>query len=115
MCSHAEDLRAKAEWEGKGAASRSKLLDKLQSKRLNFWCFCVFLRLEIDVMDQLGRPVSRHALTEWLHRGSERRDPFRGPLSPRCSNSAMESKKLTPGVSARMLVPEQFSFHLFLY
>ncbi|XP_066551240.1 WD repeat-containing protein 26 isoform X3 [Amia ocellicauda] len=31
MCSHAEDLRAKAEWEGKGIASRSKLLDKLQT------------------------------------------------------------------------------------
>ncbi|MEE6473772.1 hypothetical protein FKM82_010168 [Ascaphus truei] len=31
MCSHAEDLRAKAEWEGKGTASRSKLLDKLQT------------------------------------------------------------------------------------
>lgn len=42
MCSHAEDLRAKAEWEGKGTASRSKLLDKLQSKSLTFWCFCVF-------------------------------------------------------------------------
>lgn len=36
MCSHAEDLRAKAEWEGKGTASRSKLLDKLQSKSLIF-------------------------------------------------------------------------------
>ncbi len=32
MCSHAEDLRAKAEWEGKGNASRCRLLDKLQSK-----------------------------------------------------------------------------------
>lgn len=32
MCSHAEDLRAKAEWEGKGATSRCRLLDKLQSK-----------------------------------------------------------------------------------
>ncbi|XP_006806085.1 WD repeat-containing protein 26 [Neolamprologus brichardi] len=32
MCSHAEDLRAKAEWEGKGTASRTKLLDKLQSE-----------------------------------------------------------------------------------
>ena len=32
MCSHAEDLRAKSEWEGKGTASRSKLLDKLQSE-----------------------------------------------------------------------------------
>ncbi len=32
MCSHAEDLRAKAEWEGKGTASRSRLLDKLQSE-----------------------------------------------------------------------------------
>ncbi|XP_073527964.1 WD repeat-containing protein 26 isoform X2 [Phyllobates terribilis] len=31
MCSHAEDLRAKAEWEGKGTVSRSKLLDKLQT------------------------------------------------------------------------------------
>uniref|UniRef100_A0A8C4YYF3 WD repeat-containing protein 26 n=1 Tax=Gadus morhua TaxID=8049 RepID=A0A8C4YYF3_GADMO len=31
MCSHAEDLRAKAEWEGKGIASRSRLLDKLQT------------------------------------------------------------------------------------
>uniref|UniRef100_A0A8D0B0Z4 WD repeat-containing protein 26 n=1 Tax=Salvator merianae TaxID=96440 RepID=A0A8D0B0Z4_SALMN len=31
MCSHAEDLRAKAEWEGKGTTSRSKLLDKLQT------------------------------------------------------------------------------------
>ncbi|XP_012688988.2 WD repeat-containing protein 26 isoform X2 [Clupea harengus] len=31
MCSHAEDLRAKSEWEGKGTASRSKLLDKLQT------------------------------------------------------------------------------------
>ncbi|XP_053877570.1 WD repeat-containing protein 26 isoform X1 [Malaclemys terrapin pileata] len=31
MCSHAEDLRVKAEWEGKGTASRSKLLDKLQT------------------------------------------------------------------------------------
>uniref|UniRef100_A0A9J8CBH0 WD repeat-containing protein 26 n=1 Tax=Cyprinus carpio carpio TaxID=630221 RepID=A0A9J8CBH0_CYPCA len=30
MCSHPDDLRAKAEWEGKGTASRSKLLDKLQ-------------------------------------------------------------------------------------
>uniref|UniRef100_A0A3B5LNM1 WD repeat-containing protein 26 n=1 Tax=Xiphophorus couchianus TaxID=32473 RepID=A0A3B5LNM1_9TELE len=30
MCSHADDLRAKAEWEGKGTASRSRLLDKLQ-------------------------------------------------------------------------------------
>ncbi|XP_072406560.1 WD repeat-containing protein 26 isoform X1 [Chiloscyllium punctatum] len=30
MCSHTDDLRAKAEWEGKGNASRSKLLDKLQ-------------------------------------------------------------------------------------
>ncbi|KAF6716381.1 WD repeat-containing protein 26 [Oryzias melastigma] len=32
MCSHAEDLRAKAEWEGKGLASRTKLLDRLQSE-----------------------------------------------------------------------------------
>lgn len=32
MCSHAEDLRAKAEWEGKGTTSRCRLLDKLQSK-----------------------------------------------------------------------------------
>lgn len=32
MCSHAEDLRAKAEWEGKGTASRCRLLDKLQSE-----------------------------------------------------------------------------------
>ncbi|KAF7642885.1 hypothetical protein LDENG_00249110 [Lucifuga dentata] len=31
MCSHADDLRAKAEWEGKGSVSRSKLLDKLQT------------------------------------------------------------------------------------
>ncbi|KAG8009724.1 WD repeat-containing protein 26 [Nibea albiflora] len=31
MCSHAEDLRSKAEWEGKGTASRTKLLDKLQT------------------------------------------------------------------------------------
>uniref|UniRef100_A0AAY4AK10 WD repeat-containing protein 26 n=1 Tax=Denticeps clupeoides TaxID=299321 RepID=A0AAY4AK10_9TELE len=31
MCSHPEDLRAKAEWEGKGTASRSELLDKLQT------------------------------------------------------------------------------------
>uniref|UniRef100_A0A8C9VI52 WD repeat-containing protein 26 n=1 Tax=Scleropages formosus TaxID=113540 RepID=A0A8C9VI52_SCLFO len=31
MCSHAEDLRAKAEWEGKGAVSRCRLLDKLQT------------------------------------------------------------------------------------
>uniref|UniRef100_A0A674MN12 WD repeat-containing protein 26 n=1 Tax=Takifugu rubripes TaxID=31033 RepID=A0A674MN12_TAKRU len=31
MCSHAEDLRAKAEWEGKGATSRCRLLDKLQT------------------------------------------------------------------------------------
>uniref|UniRef100_A0A7N8WZX2 WD repeat-containing protein 26 n=1 Tax=Mastacembelus armatus TaxID=205130 RepID=A0A7N8WZX2_9TELE len=31
MCSHAEDLRAKAEWEGKGTTSRTKLLDKLQT------------------------------------------------------------------------------------
>ncbi|XP_051880911.1 WD repeat-containing protein 26 isoform X3 [Pristis pectinata] len=30
MCSHTDDLRAKAEWEGKGTVSRSKLLDKLQ-------------------------------------------------------------------------------------
>lgn len=34
MCSHAEDLRAKAEWEGKGTASRSRLLDKLQSEQM---------------------------------------------------------------------------------
>lgn len=34
MCSHAEDLKAKAEWEGKGTASRSRLLDKLQSNRV---------------------------------------------------------------------------------
>lgn len=34
MCSHAEDLRAKAEWEGKGTASRSRLLDKLQSEKM---------------------------------------------------------------------------------
>lgn len=32
MCSHAEDLRTKAEWEGKGTVSRTKLLDKLQSE-----------------------------------------------------------------------------------
>ncbi|XP_017291592.1 WD repeat-containing protein 26-like [Kryptolebias marmoratus] len=31
MCSHADDLKAKAEWEGKGSASRTKLLDKLQT------------------------------------------------------------------------------------
>ncbi|GCB82384.1 hypothetical protein scyTo_0022902, partial [Scyliorhinus torazame] len=29
MCSDADDLRAKAEWEGKGNLSRTKLLDKL--------------------------------------------------------------------------------------
>lgn len=34
MCSHADDLRAKAEWEGKGTASRSRLLDKLQSEEM---------------------------------------------------------------------------------
>lgn len=32
MCSHAEDLRAKADWEGKGTVSRTKLLDKLQGE-----------------------------------------------------------------------------------
>ncbi|XP_060905547.1 WD repeat-containing protein 26 [Labrus mixtus] len=31
MCSHAEDLRVKAEWEGKGTTSRTKLLDRLQT------------------------------------------------------------------------------------
>uniref|UniRef100_A0A8C1KCL7 WD repeat-containing protein 26 n=1 Tax=Cyprinus carpio TaxID=7962 RepID=A0A8C1KCL7_CYPCA len=31
MCSHPEDLKAKAEWEGKGAGSRCRLLDKLQT------------------------------------------------------------------------------------
>ncbi|TRY88478.1 hypothetical protein DNTS_005159, partial [Danionella cerebrum] len=31
MCSHAEDLKAKAEWEGKGTGSRCRLLDKLQT------------------------------------------------------------------------------------
>uniref|UniRef100_A0A672T1P7 WD repeat-containing protein 26 n=1 Tax=Sinocyclocheilus grahami TaxID=75366 RepID=A0A672T1P7_SINGR len=31
MCSHSEDLKAKAEWEGKGAGSRCRLLDKLQT------------------------------------------------------------------------------------
>ncbi|XP_056457570.1 WD repeat-containing protein 26 isoform X1 [Gadus chalcogrammus] len=31
MCSNAEDLKAKAEWEGKGSPSRTKLLDKLQT------------------------------------------------------------------------------------
>uniref|UniRef100_A0A8C7LXB7 WD repeat-containing protein 26 n=3 Tax=Oncorhynchus TaxID=8016 RepID=A0A8C7LXB7_ONCKI len=31
MCSHAEDLRAKTEWEGKGTNSRCRLLDKLQT------------------------------------------------------------------------------------
>lgn len=43
MCSHAEDLRAKAEWEGKGTTSRSRLLDKLQSKKkLSFhWAYNV--------------------------------------------------------------------------
>lgn len=35
MCSHAEDLKAKAEWEGKGAGSRCRLLDKLQSEYTN--------------------------------------------------------------------------------
>lgn len=32
MCSHTEELRSKAEWEGKGTTSRTKLLDKLQSE-----------------------------------------------------------------------------------
>lgn len=45
MCSHAEDLRAKAEWEGKGTASRSKLLDKLQSKM--FKCL-EFLHISVN-------------------------------------------------------------------
>lgn len=36
MCSHAEDLRTKAEWEGKGTVSRTKLLDKLQGE----WTAC---------------------------------------------------------------------------
>ncbi|XP_067877784.1 WD repeat-containing protein 26-like [Heterodontus francisci] len=31
MCSDADDLRAKAEWEGKGNMSRTKLLDKLHT------------------------------------------------------------------------------------
>ncbi|XP_038643455.1 WD repeat-containing protein 26-like isoform X1 [Scyliorhinus canicula] len=31
MCSDADDLRAKAEWEGKGNLSRTKLLDKLHT------------------------------------------------------------------------------------
>lgn len=35
MCSHAEDLKAKAEWEGKGVGSRCRLLDKLQSEYTN--------------------------------------------------------------------------------
>ena len=35
------------------------------------------------------------------------------PFEPETSNSAMESKKLTSGVSDRMLVPEQVSFHCF--
>lgn len=58
MCSHAEDLRAKAEWEGKGTASRSKLLDKLQSRILNS---LFSLRLEIDMRYQLGGFVSRQS------------------------------------------------------
>ncbi|XP_069749943.1 WD repeat-containing protein 26-like isoform X2 [Narcine bancroftii] len=31
MCSDADDLRAKADWEGKGSLSRTKLLDKLHT------------------------------------------------------------------------------------
>lgn len=49
MCSHAEDLRAKAEWEGKGTASRSKLLDKLQSKSLIFGVSVFALTLDRDI------------------------------------------------------------------
>lgn len=37
MCTGAEELRKLSSWEGKGAVSRQKLMDKLQSK-LQFVC-----------------------------------------------------------------------------
>lgn len=56
MCSHAEDLKAKAEWEGKGAGSRCRLLDKLQSEYTNAdgehtidVCCCVFITCHVCV------------------------------------------------------------------
>lgn len=80
MCSHAEDLRAKAEWEGKGTASRSKLLDKLQSKSL-FWC--VFpLGLEVDNIEQIGS-----SYLDTLSLGFCGRSSLKSPLHQRFSHS----------------------------
>lgn len=55
MCSHAEDLRAKAEWEGKGTASRSKLLDKLQSKKTSV-CAKTFVQGPHDIFYTFSGP-----------------------------------------------------------
>lgn len=36
MCCNSEDLRETAEWDGKGVESRSRLVEKLQSKDLKY-------------------------------------------------------------------------------
>ena len=36
MCSHAEELRNMAQWEGKGLSSRKKLMEKLQGMSCYF-------------------------------------------------------------------------------
>lgn len=50
MCSHAEDLRAKAEWEGKGTTSRCRLLDKLQSDYTTLHQSCPLNRLQCSCL-----------------------------------------------------------------
>ena len=96
MCSHAEDLRAKAEWEGKGTASRSKLLDKLQSKS-----FLMFLPLpsEVDWGEQTGRVYSVMLLSACVRRGTIK-EPFQ-PKSLRSCNLESVRKRCSQRSHAR--------------
>lgn len=68
MCSHAEDLRAKTEWEGKGTNSRCRLLDKLQSENTDHTRFKYFIWIH---------KITIQITQTWKHR--ERETHYTGP------------------------------------
>ena len=49
MCSTPEELRKLANWEGKGVASRKKLMEKLQSEFFSIFLLLLYLILCLNI------------------------------------------------------------------
>uniref|UniRef100_A0A673GVL3 WD repeat-containing protein 26 n=1 Tax=Sinocyclocheilus rhinocerous TaxID=307959 RepID=A0A673GVL3_9TELE len=103
MCSHPEDLKAKAEWEGKGAGSRCRLLDKLQKQ---------FLSITDHLESRLKSFLSFHDLEKVIHAFITSRLDYCNSLYFCLSQLSIARLQMVQNAAARLLTRAKKTDHI---